>query len=174
MRDESSEKLGHLPKVTQPLRGKARTQPRLSARTQTPHLSVPCSRPGSARINSLLLFILGVACTTPLLRSARSGAAPREVFRGRTLLSVEPGNKVRCRHERVEWGWGSGVATWLGGSLPRRELGALALHPWPLRGTEQPPHPLSPSRKRRSLASPSAPCPACCTCSPGCLRSAPT
>uniref|UniRef100_A0AC11CXL8 Solute carrier family 66 member 1 n=1 Tax=Ovis aries TaxID=9940 RepID=A0AC11CXL8_SHEEP len=130
--------------------------------------------PWSARINSLLLFILGVACTTPLLRSARSGAAPREVFRGRTLLSVEPGNKVRCRHERVEWGWGSGVATWLGGSLPRRELGALALHPWPLRGTEQPPHPLSPSRKRRSLASPSAPCPACCTCSPGCLRSAPT
>ncbi|XP_010800844.1 lysosomal amino acid transporter 1 homolog isoform X2 [Bos taurus] len=30
---------------------------------------------------------------------------------------------------------------WSGGSLPRRELGALALHPWPLRGTEQPPPP---------------------------------
>lgn len=33
-------------------------------------------------------------------------AAPREVFRGRTLLSVEPGNKVRCGHARVEQGGG--------------------------------------------------------------------
>ncbi|XP_070238257.1 lysosomal amino acid transporter 1 homolog isoform X2 [Bos mutus] len=49
--------------------------------------------PWSAPINSLLLFILGVACTTPLLRTAGSVAAPREVFQGRTLLSVEPSNK---------------------------------------------------------------------------------
>uniref|UniRef100_A0AC11ENV2 Solute carrier family 66 member 1 n=1 Tax=Ovis aries TaxID=9940 RepID=A0AC11ENV2_SHEEP len=63
--------------------------------------------PWSARINSLLLFILGVACTTPLLRSARSGAAPREVFRGRTLLSVEPGNKPFTEKEVIGFAIGS-------------------------------------------------------------------
>ncbi|KAF6345398.1 hypothetical protein mRhiFer1_013496 [Rhinolophus ferrumequinum] len=47
----------------------------------------------SAPINSVLLFTLGLACTTPLLSRAGSVAAPTEVFWGRKLLSVEPGNK---------------------------------------------------------------------------------
>ncbi|MBV96707.1 Lysosomal amino acid transporter 1, partial [Eschrichtius robustus] len=55
----------------------------------------------SAPINSVLLFILGVACTAPLLSSAGSVAAPREVFRGRTLLSVEPGNKPFTQQEVI-------------------------------------------------------------------------
>ncbi|XP_061043029.1 lysosomal amino acid transporter 1 homolog isoform X1 [Eubalaena glacialis] len=55
----------------------------------------------SPPINSVLLFILGVACTAPLLSSAGSVAAPREVFRGRTLLSVEPGNKPFTQQEII-------------------------------------------------------------------------
>lgn len=75
----------------------------------------------SAPINSLLLFSLGLVCATPLLSSAPSVAAPREVFQGRKLLSVEPGNKVRCEYEMVGWRWEAGMegppcrATWAGG-----------------------------------------------------------
>lgn len=78
----------------------------------------------SAPINALLLFTLGLVCTAPLLSSAGSGAAPREVFRGRKLLSVEPGNKVRCRYVMGWGGWGLAsralpcVATWVGGPRP--------------------------------------------------------
>lgn len=48
----------------------------------------------STPINSVLLFILGTVCITPLLSIADPVALPREGFRGRMLLSVEPGNKV--------------------------------------------------------------------------------
>lgn len=59
---KAQEKLGHLPKVTQPLRGKARTQPCLFKFALRPLISAsPAHAPGSACINSLLLFILGVA-----------------------------------------------------------------------------------------------------------------
>ncbi|XP_017899945.1 PREDICTED: lysosomal amino acid transporter 1 homolog isoform X2 [Capra hircus] len=76
--------------------------------------------PWSAPINSLLLFILGVACTTPLLRSAGSGAAPREVFRGRTLLSVEPGNKPFTEKEVIGFAIGSvSSALYLFSRLPQ-------------------------------------------------------
>ncbi|XP_072831358.1 lysosomal amino acid transporter 1 homolog isoform X3 [Vicugna pacos] len=61
----------------------------------------------SAPINSVLLFILGVACATPLLSSTSSVAAPREVFRGRTLLSVEPGNKPFTKQEVIGFVIGS-------------------------------------------------------------------
>eukprot|EP00070_Physeter_catodon_P032377 XP_028339271.1 LOW QUALITY PROTEIN: lysosomal amino acid transporter 1 homolog [Physeter catodon] len=61
----------------------------------------------SAPINSVLLFILGVACTAPLLSGAGSVAAPREVFQGRTLLSVEPGNKPFTQQEIVGFVIGS-------------------------------------------------------------------
>nr|XP_031320077.1 lysosomal amino acid transporter 1 homolog isoform X1 [Camelus dromedarius]XP_031320078.1 lysosomal amino acid transporter 1 homolog isoform X1 [Camelus dromedarius]XP_031320079.1 lysosomal amino acid transporter 1 homolog isoform X1 [Camelus dromedarius]XP_031320080.1 lysosomal amino acid transporter 1 homolog isoform X1 [Camelus dromedarius]XP_031320081.1 lysosomal amino acid transporter 1 homolog isoform X1 [Camelus dromedarius]XP_031320082.1 lysosomal amino acid transporter 1 homolog is len=63
--------------------------------------------PWSAPINSVLLFILGVACATPLLSSTSSVAAPREVFRGRTLLSVEPGNKPFTKQEVIGFVIGS-------------------------------------------------------------------
>ncbi|XP_052520306.1 lysosomal amino acid transporter 1 homolog [Budorcas taxicolor] len=76
--------------------------------------------PWSAPINSLLLFILGMACTTPLLRSAGSGAAPREVFRGRTLLSVEPSNKPFTRKEVIGFAIGSvSSALYLFSRLPQ-------------------------------------------------------
>lgn len=52
----------------------------------------------------MLLFILGTVCITPLLSSTDPVAVPREGFRGRTLLSVEPGNKVGRR-----WGCGGSV-----------------------------------------------------------------
>ncbi|XP_037354523.1 lysosomal amino acid transporter 1 homolog isoform X2 [Talpa occidentalis] len=63
----------------------------------------------STPINSVLLFLLGVVCTTPLLSGAGAGsvAAPREVFRGRTLLSVEPGNKPFTRQEIIGFVIGS-------------------------------------------------------------------
>ncbi|XP_066231346.1 lysosomal amino acid transporter 1 homolog [Saccopteryx leptura] len=61
----------------------------------------------SAPINSLLLFTVGLACTTPLLSSAGAMAAPREVFRGRKLLSVEPGNKPFSRQEIIGFVIGS-------------------------------------------------------------------
>nr|KAF6444850.1 hypothetical protein HJG59_014736 [Molossus molossus] len=61
----------------------------------------------SAPINSLLLFTLGLACTTPLLSSLGSMAAPREAFRGRKLLSVEPGNKPFTRQEIIGFVIGS-------------------------------------------------------------------
>ncbi|KAB0379872.1 hypothetical protein FD755_007656 [Muntiacus reevesi] len=76
--------------------------------------------PWSAPINSLLLFILGVVCTTPLLRSAGSVAAPREVFQGRTLLSVEPGNKPFTRKEIIGFVIGSvSSALYLFSRLPQ-------------------------------------------------------
>ncbi|XP_070314902.1 lysosomal amino acid transporter 1 homolog isoform X2 [Odocoileus virginianus] len=76
--------------------------------------------PWSAPINSLLLFILGVACTTPLLRSAGSVAAPREVFQGRTLLSVEPGNKPFTKKEIIGFVIGSvSSALYLFSRLPQ-------------------------------------------------------
>ncbi|XP_012577890.1 PREDICTED: lysosomal amino acid transporter 1 homolog isoform X1 [Condylura cristata] len=63
----------------------------------------------STPINSMLLFLLGVVCTTPLLSGAgaASVAAPREVFRGRTLLSVEPGNKPFTQQEIIGFVIGS-------------------------------------------------------------------
>ncbi|XP_016070194.1 PREDICTED: lysosomal amino acid transporter 1 homolog [Miniopterus natalensis] len=61
----------------------------------------------SAPINSVLLFTLGLACATPLLSSIASKAAPQEVFRGRKLLSVEPGNKPFTRQEIIGFVIGS-------------------------------------------------------------------
>ncbi|XP_034875517.1 lysosomal amino acid transporter 1 homolog isoform X1 [Mirounga angustirostris] len=61
----------------------------------------------STPINSVLLFILGVLCAFPLLRTAGPVAAPREVFRGRTLLSVEPGSKPFTRQEIIGFAIGS-------------------------------------------------------------------
>ncbi|XP_058409057.1 lysosomal amino acid transporter 1 homolog isoform X2 [Diceros bicornis minor] len=61
----------------------------------------------SASINSVLLFILGLTCITPLLSSAGSVVAPREVFRGRTLLSVEPTSKPFTRQEIIGFVIGS-------------------------------------------------------------------
>lgn len=55
----------------------------------------------SAPINSVLFFILGMACITPLLSRTGSVAAPREVFQGRTLLSVEPASKPFTRQEII-------------------------------------------------------------------------
>lgn len=76
------------------------------------------------------MFILGVACTTPLLRTAGSVAAPREVFQGRTLLSVEPSNKVRRGRERAEWGWGAHA--WPCGRGARSPEGSLGPSPFTL------------------------------------------
>ncbi|XP_012889650.1 PREDICTED: lysosomal amino acid transporter 1 homolog isoform X1 [Dipodomys ordii] len=50
----------------------------------------------SVPINSVLLFIMGTVCLVPLLSSPGPVAVPSEVFRGRTLLSVELGSKGRC------------------------------------------------------------------------------
>ncbi|XP_032248293.1 lysosomal amino acid transporter 1 homolog isoform X2 [Phoca vitulina] len=61
----------------------------------------------SAPINSVLLFILGVVCAFPLLRTTGPVAAPREVFRGRSLLSVEPGSKPFTRQEIIGFAIGS-------------------------------------------------------------------
>uniref|UniRef100_A0A8D1SRP9 Solute carrier family 66 member 1 n=1 Tax=Sus scrofa TaxID=9823 RepID=A0A8D1SRP9_PIG len=136
--------------------------------------------PWSAHINSMLLFIVGMTCVTPLLSSSGAGAAPREVFRGRTLLSVEPGSKVRSWGGMGGgWGWGS-VSR--GPSLHGQGSGRIAVSGKPGALTQHPnPHwvlsilfcPPSPSPGRKSSASSSALSPACCTCSPGCLRSAP-
>uniref|UniRef100_A0A2K5TRY9 Solute carrier family 66 member 1 n=1 Tax=Macaca fascicularis TaxID=9541 RepID=A0A2K5TRY9_MACFA len=57
--------------------------------------------PLSAPINSMLLFLMGTACATPLLSTAGPVAAPREGFRGRALLSVEPGSKPFTRQEII-------------------------------------------------------------------------
>lgn len=64
-----------------------------------PRLSVP--------INSVLLFVMGTVCAVPLLSSAGPVAARPEVFQGRTLLSVEPGNKPFTRQEVVGFVIGS-------------------------------------------------------------------
>lgn len=61
----------------------------------------------SAPINSVLLFTLGLACTTPLLSRAGSMPAPGEVFWGRKLLTVEPGNKPFTRQEIIGFVIGS-------------------------------------------------------------------
>ncbi|KFO19172.1 PQ-loop repeat-containing protein 2 [Fukomys damarensis] len=61
----------------------------------------------SASINSVLLVISGTVCITPLLRSAGPVAAPREVFRGRMLLSVEPGSKPFTKQEIIGFVIGS-------------------------------------------------------------------
>lgn len=58
----------------------------------------------SAPINSVLFFILGTVCITPLLSVSDPVAVPREGFRGRMLLSVEPGNKVGDGPVVVTWG----------------------------------------------------------------------
>lgn len=63
--------------------------------------------PLSAPINSVLLFILGTVCITPLLSSTDPVAVPREGFRGRTLLSVEPGNKPFTKKEVIGFVIGS-------------------------------------------------------------------
>lgn len=61
----------------------------------------------SAPINSVLLLVLGTVCTMPLLSSTSPVAAQREVFRGRTLLSVEPGSKPFTKQEIVGFVIGS-------------------------------------------------------------------
>uniref|UniRef100_A0A8C0MSE0 Lysosomal amino acid transporter 1 homolog n=1 Tax=Canis lupus familiaris TaxID=9615 RepID=A0A8C0MSE0_CANLF len=61
----------------------------------------------SAPINAALLVSSGVACGTPLLRRAGPEAAPAEVFRGRTLLSVEPGSKPFTQQEIIGFVIGS-------------------------------------------------------------------
>ncbi|XP_008071777.1 lysosomal amino acid transporter 1 homolog [Carlito syrichta] len=65
----------------------------------------------SAPINSVLLLIMGTVCTAPILRSAgpvaAPVAAPREVFRGRMLLSVDPGNKPFTQQEIIGFVIGS-------------------------------------------------------------------
>ncbi|XP_069333507.1 lysosomal amino acid transporter 1 homolog isoform X2 [Eulemur rufifrons] len=61
----------------------------------------------SAPINSVLLFVVGTVCATPLLSSAGPVAAPREGFRGRALLSVEPGSKPFTQQEIVGFVIGS-------------------------------------------------------------------
>ncbi|XP_045242927.2 lysosomal amino acid transporter 1 homolog isoform X3 [Macaca fascicularis] len=61
----------------------------------------------SAPINSMLLFLMGTACATPLLSAAGPVAAPREGFRGRALLSVEPGSKPFTRQEIIGFVIGS-------------------------------------------------------------------
>nr|XP_020020969.1 lysosomal amino acid transporter 1 homolog isoform X1 [Castor canadensis] len=61
----------------------------------------------SAPINSVLLFIMGTVCITPLLSSTGLEAAPRELFRGRTLLSVEPGSKPFTKQEVIGFVIGS-------------------------------------------------------------------
>lgn len=63
--------------------------------------------PLSAPINSMLLFLMGTACATPLLSAAGPVAAPREGFRGRALLSVEPGSKPFTRQEIIGFVIGS-------------------------------------------------------------------
>ncbi|XP_034501261.1 lysosomal amino acid transporter 1 homolog isoform X2 [Ailuropoda melanoleuca] len=63
--------------------------------------------PLSAPINSVLLLVSGMVCAIPLLRSAGPAAAPREVFRGRTLLSVEPGSKPFTQQEIIGFVIGS-------------------------------------------------------------------
>ncbi|XP_012929747.1 lysosomal amino acid transporter 1 homolog isoform X4 [Heterocephalus glaber] len=61
----------------------------------------------SAPINSVLLFISGTVCITPLLSSTGPVAAPREAFQGRMLLSVEPGNKPFTKQEIIGFVVGS-------------------------------------------------------------------
>ncbi|XP_004457499.1 lysosomal amino acid transporter 1 homolog [Dasypus novemcinctus] len=61
----------------------------------------------SAPINSVLLLTLGTALTTALLRSPGPAASPREVFRGRRLLSVEPGSKPFTQQEIIGFVIGS-------------------------------------------------------------------
>nr|XP_045242933.1 lysosomal amino acid transporter 1 homolog isoform X3 [Macaca fascicularis] len=61
----------------------------------------------SAPINSMLLFLMGTACATPLLSAAGPVAAPREGFRGRALLSMEPGSKPFTRQEIIGFVIGS-------------------------------------------------------------------
>ncbi|XP_012643145.2 lysosomal amino acid transporter 1 homolog [Microcebus murinus] len=61
----------------------------------------------SAPINCALLFFVGTVCAMPLLRGTGPVAAPREVFRGRALLSVEPGNKPFTQQEIVGFVIGS-------------------------------------------------------------------
>ncbi|XP_003783890.1 lysosomal amino acid transporter 1 homolog [Otolemur garnettii] len=61
----------------------------------------------SAPINSLLLLIAGSVCSTPLLSRAGPVAAPREVFRGRMLLSLEPGFTPFTKQEIIGFVIGS-------------------------------------------------------------------
>ncbi|KAM5247162.1 lysosomal amino acid transporter 1 homolog [Ctenodactylus gundi] len=61
----------------------------------------------SSPINSVLVFILGTVCITPLLSSAAPVAAPREVFQVRTLLSVQPGSKPFTKQEVIGFVIGS-------------------------------------------------------------------
>ncbi|KAF6345399.1 hypothetical protein mRhiFer1_013496 [Rhinolophus ferrumequinum] len=80
----------------------------------------------SAPINSVLLFTLGLACTTPLLSRAGSVAAPTEVFWGRKLLSVEPGNKPFTRQEIIGFVIGSvSSVLYLFSRLPQIHTNAL-------------------------------------------------
>ncbi|XP_039084952.1 lysosomal amino acid transporter 1 homolog isoform X2 [Hyaena hyaena] len=61
----------------------------------------------STPINCLLLFTLAMVCTSPLLKGAGPATAPSKVFRGRTLLSVEPGSKPFTRQEIIGFVIGS-------------------------------------------------------------------
>lgn len=128
--------------------------------TQVPNLSFPpASCPVSAPINSVLLFTLGLACTTPLLSRAGSMPAPGEVFWGRKLLTVEPGNKVRCGYMMVGWGLGDSLvpralpcmASWAGGWPSRQEFGAHTQYRQPLLETEQPLLPSQPFTRQEII-----------------------
>lgn len=61
----------------------------------------------STPINTVLLFTLAMACAAPLLSVPHPRTAPAEVFRGRTLLSLEPGNKPFTRKEIIGFAIGS-------------------------------------------------------------------
>ncbi|KAM6218629.1 lysosomal amino acid transporter 1 homolog [Rhynchocyon petersi] len=61
----------------------------------------------SAPINAALLLILGTVFFTPLLSRPDTVLPSRSYFRGRTLLSVEPGNKPFTQQEIVGFVIGS-------------------------------------------------------------------
>lgn len=100
----------------------------MSIATQILNLDFPPAlRPVSAPINSVLLFTVAMVCITPLLSSAGPAAAPREVFRARTLLSVEPASKVRCGCVTV-----GVLGGWLSSKALQKGLGDLSPHLRPL------------------------------------------
>ncbi|XP_007933835.1 lysosomal amino acid transporter 1 homolog [Orycteropus afer afer] len=61
----------------------------------------------STTINAALLLILGTVFSTPLLSRLDPVTTPREVFRGRTLLSLESGSKPFTQQEIIGFVIGS-------------------------------------------------------------------
>ncbi|XP_006866466.1 PREDICTED: lysosomal amino acid transporter 1 homolog [Chrysochloris asiatica] len=61
----------------------------------------------SASINVVLLLVVGTAFSTPLLSRPDPAATQREVFTGRKLLSMEPGNKPFTQKEIIGFVIGS-------------------------------------------------------------------